>query len=59
MDMVEYMQGGPDSIKRMQMISRDRDHSEGQGAGGQRLFGIFPKIHPIWYCDPSLRKILQ
>ena len=28
--------------------------NEGQG-GGQRPFGIFPKIHPIWQPDPSLR----
>ena len=23
--------------------------------GGQRRFGIFPKIHPIWLPDSSLR----
>ena len=23
--------------------------------GGQRAFGIFPKIHPFWYRHPSLR----
>ena len=23
--------------------------------GGQRLFGTFPKIHPIWKCGASLR----
>ena len=24
------------------------------GRGGQRLFGIFPKIHPFWYPDPGI-----
>ena len=24
------------------------------GGAGRRLFGIFPKIHPIWWSDPSL-----
>ena len=28
--------------------------SENEGVGGQRLFGIFPKIHLIWQPDPSL-----
>ena len=36
---------GPDSMKCMYMISRDRDHSEGWG---QLPFGTFPKIHLIW-----------
>ena len=27
--------------------------------GGQRPFGIFPKIHPIWQRDPSLMMILM
>ena len=22
--------------------------------GGQRPFGIFPKIQPFWWCHPSL-----
>ena len=24
--------------------------------GGQRPFGFFPKIHPLWWPGPSLRK---
>ena len=30
----------------------------GGGGGGQRPFGTFPKIHPIWKRDPSLRNHL-
>ena len=26
-----------------------------RGVRGQRPFGTFPKIHPFWYPDPSLR----
>ena len=45
-------------MKCMHMISRDRDHSKGRGVDrGQLLFGIFPKIHPFWYPDPSLRLV--
>ena len=29
------------------------------GGGVQRPFGTFPKIHPFWYPDPSLRKVWQ
>ena len=28
--------------------------SENEGGGGQRPFGIFPKVHPFWWCHPSL-----
>ena len=27
------------------------------GGGGQLPFGTFPKIHPIWWRDPSLRQL--
>ena len=27
--------------------------------GGRRPFGIFPKIHPVWYRDPSLRGVVK
>ena len=27
--------------------------------GGRRPFGIFPKIHPIWWPDPSLTFLLS
>ena len=30
--------------------------SENEG-GGRWPLGIFPKVHPIWYLDPSLRTI--
>ena len=48
----------PDSTKYMHMISGGRDHSKGQGGGGQRPFGTFPKIHPFWKGNASLREVL-
>ena len=43
----------------LHMISRDRDHSEGQGVGrgGQLSFGTFLEIHPFWYFHPPLSMI--
>ena len=29
------------------------------GGGGQRPFGLYPKIHPIWKADSSLREGLK
>ena len=29
-----------------------------RGRGGQRPFGIFPKIHPFWWAQASLREAL-
>ena len=47
MDMFEYMPGqedrGPDSMKCMHMISRDRDHPERRGVGVNGLLGHFRK----------------
>ena len=50
-------------MKCMHMISRDGGHSDSEllrgGGRGRRPFGKFPKIHPIWYRDLSLKKVLQ
>ena len=35
------------------------DFPKMRGVGGQRPFGIFPKIHPFWYRHPSLRKYMD
>ena len=41
MDMVAYMQvRGPDSMKSMHMISRDRDHSEGWEWGSTAVLDL-------------------
>ena len=43
-------------MKCMHMTFRDRVHSGGCGVGVNCWpFGSFPKIHPIWLCDPFLR----
>ena len=36
-------------MKCMHMISRDSNHSEGRGLGGQRQFESYLKIRPFWY----------
>ena len=46
----KFSAGHHEFMKKLQTKSRKR------GGGGQRPFGNFPKIHPFWRRQASLRK---
>ena len=37
-------------------IKKNVQHNFPKMRAGQRPFGIFPKIQPFWYPDPSLKR---
>ena len=37
------------------ILSRNPQYNFPKMRGGQRLFGTFPRVHPFWRCEASIR----
>ena len=53
-----WKKGGRVGVTPIRKISLEKRNivcqNEGRGGGAQRLFGVFPKIHPFWQVQTSL-----